>query len=56
MYGEDEHDKYQRLEFLLIPCQEDIENNVCVNRTLEETKEYLGAPNLMIYYNDQRFN
>ena len=39
-----------------MPCKEDIKNNICVNRTLEETKAYLGAPNLMLYYNEQRFN
>ena len=56
VYGEDEHDKYQRLEFNFLPCVEDLENNLCVNRTLEEIKEYLGAPNFLIYHNHERFN
>ena len=35
VYGEDEHTNFQRLEFLLLPCIEDLKKGICVNRTLE---------------------
>ena len=44
------------LELLLLPCIEDLENGVCVNRTLEEIKEYIGSPDVLIYYNFERFD
>ena len=40
----------------MLPCLEDIENNLCVDRSLEETKDYIGSPDLIIYYNEQRFD
>ena len=39
-----------------MPCIEDAENGVCINRTLEETKTYLGTPIFNVYYNTERFN
>ena len=41
---------------ILLPCIEDLENGVCVNRTLEEMKEYIGSPDILIYYNFERFD
>ena len=29
---------------------------MCVNRTLQETKEYIGTPDILIYFNTERFD
>ena len=39
-----------------MPCVEDLENGLCINRTLEETKAFLGTPKLMVYTNSVRFD
>lgn len=41
IFGENNNDDTQQLEFNFFPCIEDLENGTCVNRTLEEIKTYL---------------
>jgi hypothetical protein len=39
------------------PCKPDIENNVCINKTLDSTIEYLGTiPDIYIMENRVRFD
>ena len=56
MFGEDDNDDYQILNFNMQPCMPDPERGVCVNRTLEETQSYLKQANLMLYLNSERFD
>ena len=56
IFGQDDNENYQRLEMILLPCIEDLENGVCVGRTLEEIKEYIGSPDVLLYYNFERFD
>ena len=56
VWGQDDNENHQTLEFVLLPCIEDLENNVCVGRTLEETKEYIGSPDILFYHNFERFD
>lgn len=48
--GQDNFD-YQRLDIIFNPCIEDLENNVCVNKTFDGLMEYLGVPELYLLYN-----
>lgn len=43
------------LEIDFVPCRTQNEGHQCVNQTLEELKEFLGSPELVIYHNNQRF-
>ena len=40
----------------MFPCKEDLENGICVNRTLQEIKDYLLPADLLIYLNTERFD
>ena len=39
-----------------MPCIEDLENGLCINRTLEETKAYLETADFRIYSNSVRLD
>ena len=56
LFGENERDDFQRIEFNMQPCVEDLENGICVNKTLEGLIDYLSPANLMIYLNVESFN
>ena len=56
LYGEDDNDDNQRLSIIMMPCIQDLERDICVNRTLEETQAYLSQANLMLYVNSERFD
>jgi hypothetical protein len=48
--GQDNFD-YQRMDIIYSPCIEDLENGICVNKTKEETVDYLKVPEIYIVYN-----
>ena len=48
---------YQRFELMYMACTPDYINNLCINRTKEETLNYLGnIPDIYVMQNVKRFD
>lgn len=45
------------MELMYVPCMPDEEKGTCLgNKTLDDLKEYLVAPNFYIVWNQRRFD
>ncbi len=47
---------YNALDIQLNPCLPNVTANICLNNTLEKTKQYLGYPEIITFSNIQRVN
>lgn len=54
IFGEGDTTDHRRLDFMLIPCQASATKNCPHNR--QETIDYLGAVDLVMMYNQERFD